>query len=63
MTESAPLEQAPAEELPDYEQQRENLARAEELRRIIQQMESDGENLTKEDEYNDLVSELNALTD
>ena len=63
MTESAPLEQAPAEELPDYKQQRENFARAEELRRIIQQMESDGENLTKEDEYNDLVSELNALTD
>lgn len=64
MTESAPLERAPApvEEQPDYRQLAENGARAEELRRIIEEMENSGENLTKQDEYNDLVSELDGLS-
>lgn len=61
MTESAPL--APAEEQPDYKQLSENATRAEELKRIIEEMENSGENLTRQEDYNDLVSELDGLTE
>lgn len=62
MTESAPQDQAPVEEQPDYRQLAEDTARAGELRRILQEMENTGENLTKKEEYDDLESELNLLS-